>query len=315
MVMRDIDLLEIRLLRLFDATHATRSITRAAEMLGLAQPTISIGLGKLREHFGDPLFIRSADGMLPTPLADALAPPIRDALQAMRQIASWRTEFDPAQSRQTFRIAMTDASHVTLLPRILAQVRSEAPSVALEASRIDAALPAALQAGQIDLALGLIPALETGFFEQTLFEQDWICIASRHHPRLASGLSVAAYQQEAHIGIVSGTGQRLLEEAVGSLAIERRVALRLPGFLGLSAIVAGSDLIATLPRHIGTTLADIGGLAVHACPFPISRFFVKQHWHARYHRDPANRWLRSVCAKLFSQEAVVRSHRRAPRRS
>ncbi len=300
-MLKDIDLLDIRLLRLFDAIHASRSITRAAEALGLAQPTISIGLGKLREHFGDPLFIRSADGMLPTPLADALAPAIRDALQAMRQIAGWRTAFDPADARQTFRIAMTDASHITLLPQILAQVRAEAPAVALEASRIDGALPAALQAGEIDLALGLIPGLETGFFEQTLFAQDWVCIASREHPRLTSGLSLEAYQREAHIGIISGTGQRLLEQAVSSLGIERRIALRLPGFLGLSAILAGSDLIATLPRHIGTTLAEIGGLSVHECPFPIAGFSVKQHWHARYHRDPANRWLRTLCATLFAR--------------
>lgn len=299
--MKDIDLLEIRLLRLFEAVHTSRSITRAAGALGLAQPTISIGLAKLREHFGDPLFIRTADGMLPTPMADALAAPIRDALQAMRQIAAWRTEFEPARSQQTFRIAMTDASHITLLPRLLARVRSDAPGITLEASRIDDALPAALQAGEIDLALGLIPALQTGFLEQTLFEQDWICIANREHRRLASGLSLETYQREAHIGIISGTGQRLLEQAVASLAIERRIALRLPGFLGLSAILAGSDLIATLPRHIGTTLADIGGLAVHECPFPIAGFFVKQHWHARYHRDPANRWLRSLCARLFSQ--------------
>lgn len=298
-MLTDVDLIDIRLLRLFDAIHANRSITRAAEALGLAQPTISIGLGKLREHFGDPLFIRGADGMLPTPLADALASPVRDALQAMRQIAAWRTEFDPAQSRQSFRIAMTDASHITLLPQILAEVRGKAPAVTLEASRIDAALPAALQSGEIDLALGLIPGLESGFFEQSLFEQDWICLASRQHPRLSRGLSVQAYQREGHVGIISGTGQRLLEQAVSRLAIERRIALRLPGFLGLPAILAGSDLVATLPRHIGTTLAEVGGLAVHECPFPIPGFSVKQHWHARYHRDPANRWLRSLCATLF----------------
>lgn len=294
-----LDLLDIRLLRLFEAIHATGSITRAAEVLGLAQPTVSVGLGRLREHFRDPLFVRTPDGMLPTPLADALMGPIRDALQAIRQISGWRTDFDPASATRGFRIAMTDASHITLLPAILSAVRSVAPGVTLEAARIDDDLPVALQGGQVDLALGLIPTLETGFFQQTLFEQDWICLANAEHPRLRASLSLADYQREAHIGIVSGTGQTLLEHAIRAQQIERRVALRLPGFLGLASILANSDLIVTLPRHIGTTLARIGGFSIYECPFAIERFLVKQHWHGRYHHDPANRWLRSLCARLF----------------
>jgi DNA-binding transcriptional LysR family regulator len=112
-------------------------------------------------------------------------------------------------------------------------------------------------------------------------------------------LTLAHYQAEGHVGIVSGTGQQLLEEALEKFGIERRVMLRLPGFLGLTAILSSSDLIVTLPRHIGETLAALGRLRVHACPFPISPFFVKQHWHARYHHDTANRWLRGLCARLF----------------
>ena len=294
-----VDLLDARLLRLFDAIASTGSITKAADLLGLAQPTISVGLAKLRGHFGDPLFIRTSEGMLPTPLAESLIGPVQDALQTLRQISGWRTDFDPASATRSFRIAMTDASHITLLPAILSAARALAPGLSLEASRIDERLPAALRAGDIDLALGLIPTLETGYYQQTLFEQDWVCLASRAHPRLHDGLSLALYQREMHIGIVSGTGQTLLEKAALEQAVDRRVALRLPGFLGLATILANSDLIATLPRHIGTTLATLGDLAVHECPFRIAHFFVKQHWHARYHHDPANRWLRSLCARLF----------------
>lgn len=294
-----LELLDIRLLRLFEAIHSTGSITRAADALDLAQPTVSVGLGRLRDHFGDPLFIRTSDGMLPTPLADSLITPIRDALQALRQISGWRTDFDPGAATRNFRIAMTDASHITLLPVILSAVRAMAPDITLEASRIDERLPVALQSGDVDLALGLIPMLDAGFFEQTLFQQDWICLASPGHPRLANGLTLARYQREEHIGIVSGTGQTLLEKSVLERGIERRIALRLPGFLGLASILATSDLVATLPRHIGTTLAELGGLAVHECPFEIAQFPVKQHWHGRYHHDPANRWLRNLCARLF----------------
>lgn len=295
----DVDLLDIRLLRLFEAVHATGSITRAAEALGLAQPTVSVGLGRLRAHFADPLFVRGPEGMLPTPLADQLISPVRDALQALQHIAGWRADFDPANAQRAFRIAMTDASHITLLPALMTALRATAPGIALEASRIDDRLPEALRSGDVDLALGLVPALENGFFQQVLFLQDWICLAARTHPRLGDGLTLAQYREEQHIGVVSGTGQALLEVAIRDQGIERRVTLRLPGFLGLATILAGSDLIATLPRHIGTVLAELGGLAVHECPFPIPGFSVKQHWHARYHHDPANCWLRKLCAHLF----------------
>lgn len=302
MSQNDIDLLDIRLLRLFDAIHATGSITRAADALDLSQPTVSIGLGRLRRHFGDPLFVRTPDGMLATPLADSLIGAIRDALQALRQVSEWRSTFDPCSSSRGFVIAMTDASHITLLPELLSAAFEAAPGIQLEVTRIDDRLPASLQSGDVDLALGLVPSLESGFYQQKLFEQDWICLARQGHPQLTRGLSLRTYQAAAHIGIVYGTGQLLLEKALEVHGIDRRIVLRLPGFLGLSSILAGSDLIATLPRHIGSTLAKLGGLAIHECPFAIDGFFVKQHWHARYHKDPANQWLRTLCARVFTKQ-------------
>jgi DNA-binding transcriptional LysR family regulator len=297
--MSSLEQIDLRLLRIFDAMHANRHVTRAAEELGLSQPTISIGLGKLRRQFSDPLFVRTAEGMLPTSRADALIGPIRDVLNSLRNICELEAPFEPASAKRQFRICMTDASHITLLPQILEAVRKAAPGVALEAARIDEVMPQALQSGEADLALGLVPSLETGFYQQTLFRQDFICLTGPRHPRVKASLTLARYQKEEHISIVSGTGQQLLEEAVKKFGIERRIVLRLPGFLGLTAVLAASDLIVTLPRHIGETLAAQGKLRVHPCPFPIPPFFVKQHWHARYHHDTANRWLRGVCASLF----------------
>jgi DNA-binding transcriptional LysR family regulator len=200
---------------------------------------------------------------------------------------------------------MTDASHITLLPRLLAHVRAQAPLVRLEAARIDNDTGRALQSGDADLALGLVPGLESGFYQQTLFAQDWVCLANPRHPRIGDTLSLRDYRDEAHIGIVSGTGYQLLDAALKRRHVERRVLLELPGFLGLAAIVSTTDLIATLPRQIGETLAQVGGLKVLASPVPIPAFTVKQHWHARYHDDPGNRWLRSVCAALFLQRGVA----------
>jgi DNA-binding transcriptional LysR family regulator len=300
----DATLLDLKPLRLFDLLHSTGSVTRSAEQLGQSQPTVSIWLGRLRRRLNDPLFVRSPAGMLPTPRADALVGPAREALAALRRLSAGLPDFVPATAERRFRICMTDASHITLLPRLLAQVRAQAPLVRLEAARI-ADTGRALQSGDADLALGLVPGLESGFYQQTLFAQDWVCLANPRHPRLGAALSLRGYKDEAHIGIVSGTGYLLLDAALKRRRIERRVLLELPGFLGLAAIVSTTDLIATLPRQIGETLAQVGGLKVHACPVPIPGFTVKQHWHARYHHDPGNRWLRGLCASLFLQRGVA----------
>ncbi|MGI4792745.1 MAG: LysR family transcriptional regulator [Janthinobacterium lividum] len=304
-------LLDERLLRLFDALYATRSVSRAAERLGQAQPTVSIWLGRLRQELQDPLFVRTPTGMEPTPRADALIETARSAIHVLQRLTSGEDVYDPSSDERCFRICMTDASHVTLLPRLLSELRSRAPHARVEALQIDPATGARLQSGEADLALGLIPALEAGFYQQTLYSQDWVCLASASHPRLRRRLSRAEYEREGHAGIVSGTGSTILAAALARAGVEQRVVLELPGFLGLGAILSSTDLIATLPRHTGETLAAANGLTVYRCSIAIPSFTVKQHWHARYHQDPASRWLRSLCATLFQDSAARRG--RAPK--
>ena len=303
-------LLDIKLLRLLDQLYTTRSVTRSAEALGQSQPTVSIWLSRLRKELGDPLFVRTADGMLPTPRTDALMGTVREVLDGLQRLAQAAAPFDPSTAQRRFSICMTDASHITLLPQLLAHVRALAPGVVLEAKRIDAGLALALQTGEADLAVGFLPWLDAGFYQQTLYAQDWICLANAQHPRVAGETpahwNLAVYQAEAHIGISSGTGYQLPGSAVASQHLTRRIRLELPGFLGLSAILSTSDLIATLPRHIGETLAraaGLGGLRVLPCPFEIPGFTVKQYWHARYHHGADSRWLRGICAELFMKSA------------
>ena len=302
---------EPRLLQLFDVLYGTRSVTRAAEQLGLSQPTVSIWLSRLRKDLRDPLFVRTATGMQPTPRSDALIGPAREALESLRRLAAWEAAFVPATAQRRFRICMTDASHITLLPQVLAHVRAAAPQVRLEAMRMDMNIGEALASGDADLAVGYAPWLESGIYQQTLFPQDWVCLANSGHPRIGASLTLSMYRDEAHIAVAAGTGYQLLEGALRARSIRRRVLLELPGFLGLPAIVSTTDLIVTLPRHIGETLARLGGLAVHDCPLPVPTFLVKQHWHARYHHDAANRWLRGIVASLFmrSQRKVVTQNR------
>ncbi len=304
---KPVDLLDIKHLSLLDQLYSTHSVTRAAEALGQSQPTVSIWLAKLRSQLGDPLFVRTAGGMLPTPRAEGLMPTVREVLGGLRRLSETSAAFNPATAARRFAICMTDASHITLLPHLLAHVRAVAPGVSLAATRIDGKLAQALQSGEADLGLGFLPWLDTGFYQQTLFAQDWICLANAQHPRIQSGgvehWNLAVYQQEGHIGISAGTGYHLMDEVVKAQHIERRIQLELPGFLGLAAILSTNDLVATLPRQIGETLARAAGLRVLPCPFVIPGFTVKQYWHARYHHDAASRWLRGVCAELFMRPA------------
>ena len=306
--------LDVKWLRLFEQIYATRSVTRSAELLGQSQPTVSIWLGKLRERLGDALFVRTADGMLPTSRAQALIAPVREALRALAEIAAPQAPFDPATSTRPWRICMTDASHATVLPRLLAQLRAQAPRAPVTAVRIDDETAAALQSGAADIAVGYIPGLDTGFYQQALFTQDWICLAGPTNTRIGATLTLRGYREAEHVVTAAGTGAADLEAALARARVERRVMLSLPGFLGLAAIVSASDLVATLPRTIGELLARNAGLRVLACPFPVPPFTVKQHWHARFHQDPANRWLREQVASLLmaEPEARVRSPRAAP---
>nr|WP_284506688.1 LysR family transcriptional regulator [Caballeronia sp. GAWG1-5s-s] len=293
------ELPDLKLLQLFDLLYDVRSVTRAAEQLGQSQPTISIWLGRLREYLQDPLFVRTPGGMTPTPQADALIGPCREILESLRRFAAWEISFDPSTAKRRFRICMTDASHITLLPRILARVREEAPGIRLEAARIDGNTERALESGEADLAIGHVPWLGGGMYQQQLYMQDWVCLANRNHARVRSRLTLKQYRSEGHVVIAGGTGAQQLEQALLRENIERDVVLELPGMLGLGSIIASTDLIATLPRNIGETLARVNGIAVHSCPLPVDQFAVRQHWHAKYHHEAGNRWLRSIVADLF----------------
>ncbi len=297
---------DARMLVLFDEIYRTHSMTRAAERLELSQPTASIWLAKLRREWRDPLFVRTSAGMQPTPRADALIGPAREALALLRGLSDDGPGYDPKSAYRNFRICMTDASHITLLPRLLAHVRAVGPEVRLDVVPISAGTAHMLETGAADLTLGFVPGLEAGFHAQRLYQQDFICLVNARHPRIDCVFSTGAYREEAHIGILSSASYPMLQTAFKSHGIERRIQLELPGFLGVAAIVSSTDLIATVPRTIGEELAKTAGIRVFPCPVKVPSFPVKQYWHARYHHDPGLRWLRGVCAELFVQPVPIR---------
>lgn len=293
--------LEIRLLSVFDEIYKTRSVTRAADNLGLGQPAVSIALGKLREHFNDPLFVRTSTGMEPTPLGEELVQPIRGAIDALANALRYRTAFDPATAQRSFRICMTDISQLVLLPRLWAELRSTAPGVRIEIAHLTAETAKMLEAGEADLALGFMPQLEAGFYQQSLFRQHYVCMASADHPRIRDSLSLAQFEAEEHAVVSSsGTGHLIVDREIARQNIARRVALRVPNFLGVAFVVEHTDLLVTIPTRLGEVLAGRGHFRTFPVPFELPDYAVKQHWHERYHHDPGNRWLRRLISGLLS---------------
>ncbi len=297
--MLDID---IKLLTIFQELARTRSVSRAAENLGMAQPTVSIALGKLRKRFGDPLFVRTSKGMEPTPLSAELLQPVGDALALLAQALRHHIAFDPRASEHGFRICMTDISQIVLLPQLLNHLRDTAPGVRIEVLHITEATPRLLESGEADLAIGFMPQLDAGFYQQTLFTQRYVCMLRADHPRIADKLGVKRFLAESHIQVtMTGTGHRLIDQVLEQRGIARKIALRLPNFLGLAAIVGSTDLLVTVPALLGQTLEAAHNVKTLKSPIAFPPYAVKQHWHERFHHDLRNRWLRGVVAQLFAK--------------
>lgn len=293
--------LDVRFLRVFDEIYKTRSVSRAADQLDLGQPAVSIALGKLREHFGDPLFVRTSRGMEATPLGESLARPVQEALEALDRVLGQRSSFEPATANRSFRIAMTDISQLVLLPRLWEQLHRIAPGVRIDIAPLSDDTARMLESGEADLALGFMPQLEAGFYQQALFRQRYVCLASSQHPRIRGALSLADYATESHAVVTtSGTGHLILDRELARHGIPRRVVLQIPNFLGVVFVVEHTDLIVTIPERLADLVKGRGDFRIHPVPFELPDYAVKQHWHERYHHDPGNMWLRQVISGLLS---------------
>jgi DNA-binding transcriptional LysR family regulator len=293
---------DIELLTVFDEIYKTRNVTRAAENLGLPQSSVSIALGKLRQHFGDRLFSRTAKGMEPTPHAQRVIEDVRIAIAALGHALARRDGFDPAAETRQFRVCMTDISEIVLLPRLLNHLSSVAPGIRFDISKISSATPRELEDGEVDLAVGFMPHLEAGFYQQTLFQQNFVCLVAQGHPRIDGQLGKQAFMAEGHLSVkTSGTGHHIVDKILAREGAPRRIVLELPSFLGLGRIVAQTTFIATVPEKFASAVMAGEHLQVLPCPFALSSFGVKQHWHERYHADPANRWLRQTMSELFTE--------------
>ncbi|MDB5967105.1 MAG: nahR1 [Polaromonas sp.] len=292
--------IDLRLLLLFDEVYKTGNLSRAAEKLSLTQPAVSIALGRLRRHFDDPLFVRTSQGMAPTPYADGLISLVRAGIGTLQATIGFRLEFVPETSTRLFRICMTDVGQIVLLPGLLNSLRRQAPGVRMEVTSINEHTSRALEAGDTDLAVGFMPHIDDAFYQQVLFEEEFVCLARHGHPRVGKQLSLARYESELHVVVTtSGTGHLVVDQSIADQGVRRQVGVRIPNFLGLATVIGATDYLCTLPRRAGEIMAVASRVRVLAPPFHIPTYRVRQHWHERQARDPGHMWLRNVVADLY----------------
>ena len=293
--------LDLDWLGVFVEVYKTQSVSRAALRLGMEQASASIALGKLRQHFGDRLFTRTSQGMEPTPRAQAIYPDLLEALHRIEMARGTPQTFSAVDAQREFRICMTDISEIVLLPRLINHLQQTAPGLVIEAEKISPDSRRALESGSLDLAVGFTPDLDAGFYQQALFAQDFVCLASEDHPRIQSKISQRAFSAEGHILVTSlATGHSVVDKVLARHKVARRVVLRVPSFLGVARIVAQTEFLVIVPRLLGNALASQERVQILEPPWPLPPYKVKQHWHERFNADAGNIWLRRTMAELFS---------------
>jgi DNA-binding transcriptional LysR family regulator len=296
-----IDAIDLNLLRLFDAVYRARSVSRAAEALGLTQPAASHGLGRLRLLLQDALFTRVQGGVAPTPRAERLAVAVQSALATLEEALGEPERFEPGGSRKSFRIHMSDIGEGRFLPALMAQVAERAPGVRLETLALaPREIAPALDNGRIDFAFGFLPEVKDT--QRTLLLKDrYIVLLRGGHPfaqRKRSGAALLeALRKLEYVAVRTHTETlRILH----LLKLEDRVRLTTEHFMVLPAIVRATDLAVVMPRNIARGFAQDGGYAIVEPAFPLRDFQVSLHWSKRFEGDPANRWLRQVICELFA---------------
>ena len=285
---------DLNLLIVFDAVMQERSVTRAGSRIGLSQPAMSHALNRLRYMLKDELFVRTPEGMVPTPRAEALAQPLRNALSEM-QLALEPAAFDPASSDRRFVMALNNYAAVVLAPPLVAAVAAAAPGVRLDL-RPSGTLELAdrLDRGDLDLAIGGMDSPGERFAALQLLEDPFVMVMRRGHPANRRRLTVAAFAALPHLEISSAredTG--FIDEWLAENGATRRIALRAP-YLSAAPILAQSDLVATLSRRIAQELLRNHPLQICTPPYDSPRIRTLMLWHHRLDRHPAHRWLRDT---------------------
>jgi DNA-binding transcriptional LysR family regulator len=296
----DIARADLNGLVIFEALLKHGSVTQAGIALGLSQPAMSAALRKLRDQFGDPLFVRTGHGMRPTPRALQVAGPVGRVLDTVRAEILQEAPFDPATATRTFTLITPDIGEVVFLPKILGYAQRHAPGVDFRSLAIPSpGAGDALQVGVADLAIGYFPDLvRPGYYQQRLFRNSFICIVRADHPTIRSDLTLANFLAASHAVVRPSGRTHVFDEFLQRRGIARRVRAEIAHFTSLLTVITTSDLIATVPLDIAQVFSRMARIRLVQPPLQPPKFDLRQHWHARVHKDAANVWLRRTVREL-----------------
>lgn len=305
---------DLNLFIVFDAIYTEANLTRAGQIVGITQPAVSNALARLRETFNDPLFVRTAQGMVPTPMAQNIIGPVRNALQLLRVSVQESRTFTPQQANKTYRISMTDLTEAVILPPLFQRLRRLAPAVQIESflsKRRETTKE--LAAGRLDFAVDAPLNTDTQVRHVKLMEDRYVCALRQGHPLAKEKISLDEYLSLTHIQISSRrSGLGYVDLSLGKMGLQRKVALRSQHYMMASTVLQNTDMAMTVPerfarRHglhyVQLPVNDVPSLETHL------------YWHESTDQDPANRWMREqiieIAQQISAQEKKLESEAKA----
>jgi DNA-binding transcriptional LysR family regulator len=290
---------DLNLLIVFDAVMQERSVTRAGARLGLSQPALSHSLSRLRHMLKDELFVRTPKGMVPTPRAEQIALPVRQALDELQHSLE-PSQFDPSIATRTFQIAVDNYTAVVLVGPLAARILKTAPGVTLTFRPSGTLnLPDLLDRGEIDLAIGTFAELGERFSHQPLLQDDFVVVLRKNHPATQNGtLSIEAFAALSHLEISSvREATDFIDQAFARRKLTRRTGLRAP-FLSAVRILLASDMVSIFRRRVAEELVRYRPLVVRPLPHSSPTMETSMIWHRRFDHQQAHRWLRQIVCDI-----------------
>ncbi|WP_138472858.1 LysR family transcriptional regulator [Poseidonocella sp. HB161398] len=292
--MADIRTFDLNLLRALAALLETRSVSRAADRLGVTQPAVSGMLARLREALDDPLFVRTQRGILPTPRAEAMTRQLASVLGGVEQLLQAET-FDPMRAKLTLRVAATDYAQRAVLLPFIGQLREQAPGVLLSVRPVTSDFARDLAEGELDMAL-VTPEMAPGSLKaRTLFDERYVTLLRADHPRRAEVATLDGFCAMEH-ALMSHDGTAFFgptDAALEKMGRCRKVVASVPNFTILIDLIRRSDIIALVPSRLVAAETDVLALPP---PLQIDGFRKILAWHERLQHDPAQKWLRERMA-------------------
>ncbi len=290
--------MDLNLLVAFEAIYRERNVSRAAERIGLAQPSLSNALSRLRHVFQDELFIRSPQGMMPTARAEEIAPPVIEALAQMRGILAGPGAFDPAHVQQDIVIAAADYFELTILPAFMQYVQTHAPGVRIRTRFLEKNLLVdQLDRREVDLAFGIAGDVPERVKCQSILREQFVCLVREGHKLLKTPLTMDSFLETPQVLFsLRGDARGIVDDELAKQGLKRNVALSVSHFISLAFIIKDSDMIATVPSRMANIMSMYLPVKIIPAPLELPEFTLSLMWSQTMHNDPLHRWLREAVA-------------------